>query len=58
MKEYYFINELCGYAWDCAIRNTIQRVNDIFVLRASDWSKAERLAENLKIRFDENGEII
>lgn len=57
-KEYFLINEMFGEAWECAIRNTINAVGEIFELKASDWTKVEKLAENLKIRFDANGDII
>ena len=60
----YLINELNGYAWECGIRNTISRINIAGVKHGicytfkDDSALVESLASSLKLKFDENGNII
>ena len=60
-KTVFNIDDLCGYAWECAIKNVykILVVNiglEPLVLRESIGY--ETIAKELNIRFDVNGDII
>lgn len=60
----YLINELNGYAWECGIRNTINRINvagvkhGIWYTFKDDSALVESLASSLELKFDENGKIL
>jgi hypothetical protein len=59
MRTLYNINALFGEAYNTAIENIISHVNKLgwnYDYR-NNWNDAHQLAEDLKIRFDHNGEI-
>lgn len=54
------INELCGYAYDCAIQNVYNVLNNI-KLETLDLRNTEELEEKaieLNLKFDENGDLL
>ena len=61
MKAIFNIDDLCGYAWECAIRNVYKVLNENIGLENLDLREAmgyEEIAKGLNIRFDVNGNII
>ena len=60
-KTVFNIDDLCGYVWECAIRNVYKVLDtniglEPLVLRESiDY---ETIARDLNIRFDVNGNIV
>lgn len=60
-KTVFTINDLSGYAWECAIRNIYNVLNSNIGLDTLDLTQTmgyESIANELKIRFDANGDII
>jgi hypothetical protein len=58
----YTIGMLNGFAWECAIANTIKRLRtkekySNYTFRENGKEVAEML-EILEIKFDENGEFV
>ena len=55
------ILELGGYAWECAIENTLEILSKtsfrILTMR-NDWEKAQCYALEKNLRFDVNGNMI
>ena len=61
MKAIFNIDDLCGYAWECAIRNVYKVLNENIGLENLDLREAmgyEAIARELNIKFDVNGNII
>ena len=61
MKAIFNIDDLCGYAWECAIRNVYKVLNENIGLENLDLREAmgyEEIAKGLNIRFDVNGNIV
>lgn len=55
------IDELCGFAWETAIKNVADVLNNAFCMNYSfaDWAMIEKLVHTMKnIKFDVNGDII
>lgn len=57
------INELCGYAYDCAIRNVYEVLKENIELEPLDFNskevlRYENIAIKLNIEFDENGDLL
>lgn len=55
------INELCGYAYDCAIQNVYNVLNNNIKLETLDLRNTkcyEDIAIELNLKFDENGKIL
>lgn len=61
MKKTYKIFELCGYAYECAIKNVLTIINNNLNTNytfANDAERAENIAHILEVVFDENGAIL
>ena len=62
LKEDFYIEDMYASAWQAAIENVGNILNKELGLNLQvtqdDWRQVERIADALKIRFDENGEII
>ncbi len=60
----YKITELCGYAWECAIRNTINKINIAGAKHGTcytfkdDSRLIEEIAEILKLTYDVDGNLV
>lgn len=57
----YAIDDLYACAWENAISNVADVINiqlHTSYFRGRDWNILENIALKLKIRFDDNGEII
>ena len=58
------INELCGNAWETAIKNVIAKINTagikcgVIYTFNQDAAFIEDLANILEVKFDDNGNII
>ena len=60
-KTAFNIDDLSGYAWECAIRNVYKVLNENIGLENLDLREAmgyEEIARELNIKFDTNGNII
>ena len=60
-KTVFYIDDLFGYAWECAIRNVYKSLNDNIGLEPLDLTEHigyQTIARELNIRFDVNGNII
>ena len=60
-KTVFNIDDLCGYAWECAIKNVYKVLNENIGLENLDLREAvgyEEIAKGLNIRFDVNGNIV
>ena len=60
-KTLFNIDDLCGYAWECAIKNVYKVLNENIGLENLDLREVmgyEEIAKGLNIRFDVNGNII
>jgi len=62
-KIIFKIDDLNGYAWECAIKNIYKVLNDNIGLDKLDMTEAgvmgyESIARELKVKFDANGDII
>ena len=53
----YKINQLNGYAWECAINNVLDRLNKNQgnLTIKNDWKYAQDIAFDFDLLFDENG---
>lgn len=62
MKKIIFnVDDLSGYAWECAIKNIYKVLNDNIGLDKLDMTETmgyESIARELKLKFNENGDII
>ena len=60
-KNVFKIDDLCGGAWDSAIRNVYKILNENIGLENLDLKEAmgyEEIAKELNIKFNVNGNII
>lgn len=59
-KTVFLINELNGYAWECAMKNVLQIYNEQSGQKqtTTDWIWLEKLTMSLKVKFNENGDIV
>lgn len=60
-KTIFNIDDLCGYAWECAIKNVYKILDENIGLEPLDLREDigyEEIAKGLNIKFDVNGNII
>ena len=60
-KTIFNIDDLWGYAWNCAIRNIYKVLNENIEIKPLDLRDIlgyEEIARKFNIRFDVNGDII
>ena len=60
-KTIFNIDDLCGYAWECAIKNVYKILDANIGLEPLDLREDigyEAIARELNIKFDVNGNII
>ena len=63
MKKIFKIDDLCAYAYVCAIRNVYEVLDENIELEPLDFNskevlRYENIATKLNLQFDENGDLL
>ena len=63
MKKIFKIDDLCAYAYVCAIRNVYEVLDENIELEPLDFNskevlRYENIAMKLNLQFDEDGNIV